>query len=136
MSRTNWLGFKDCSEGKKTLFLFVAFGACLCQNLRILAKGILGVPETKKEVAFPDTKAVVFCCPKFEAQDDKRIVLIPTTRLGVDDPPEPFMYACEILRCPVIYVSMHKYYALLRGLRECAQKGSLEPGSCNFSVHG
>ena len=94
--------------------------------LRYLWKTAVVFPEVSKEECFPDGKKVVFCCCKFEAQSDQRIILIPSAKLMKDDLPEPFLHGSDVVQCPVVYLPIIKYCAFLKGVKECFEHGFLE----------
>lgn len=83
----------------------------------------MAFPEVDKETCFPHGLKVVFCTPKFQAESNDRIILIPSLKLMKSDAPEPNLDASDMLQRPVMYVPIQKYCCLLRGLRECEQHG-------------
>ena len=93
--------------------------------LRILYKNLACFPDCQKDAPFPDGKKCRCQSHRFDAQDDKRVILVPSIHIGDDDAPEPFLVACDALRLPVIKISTGKYEALVKGWRNCKAIGCL-----------
>ena len=94
-------------------------------TLRILWKTHVVFTEVGQEECFPGSNGrAVFSCRRFHAEG-KRIILVPSKQCGVDDPPEPFVFAADLLQCPVFKISIQKFFALFDGLKACRNHGYL-----------
>ena len=93
--------------------------------LRILWKTHIVFTEVAQEECFPgSTGRAVFSCQRFHSEG-KQIILVPSKQCGVDDPPEPFVYAADLLQRPVFKISIQKFFALFDGLKACHNYGYL-----------